>query len=104
MCTLLHTPHEPDTALDLYDGSIRSAYYSQHGHYGYDDFMELANRLGLVPVRASRIIEAFESRKDLVVLLVNTSFLSSEIQQHYIAYFEEKLRRLRKTKQHDSLL
>lgn len=94
MCTLLHTPNESDTALDLYPGSMNSAYYSSYGHYGRTDFLELANRLGIQQVRAERILNDFSEKKVKVLAMVQGSFLHEETRKIYQRYFEERLRRI----------
>ncbi len=49
MCTVLHTPNENDTALDLYNGDMNSPFYAKYGYYGRPNFEELADRMGMVP-------------------------------------------------------
>ena len=44
MSTIIHTPGERDTALDLYDKDHESEYYSTYGHYGRTEFIEFAKR------------------------------------------------------------
>ena len=59
MSTIIHTPGERDTALDLYDKDHESDYYATYGHYGRTEFIEFAKRLGIVEVRYMRIINEF---------------------------------------------
>ena len=48
MCTLIHSPGETDTALDLFEGDFETKHYQTYGHHGYPDFMELAKRLSII--------------------------------------------------------
>lgn len=94
VCTVIHTPHESDTALGLYPGDQESAFYSTYGFYGRDNFMELARRLGIVETRAARMIGQFSSQKRAALDLVHRSFLPEELKAQYAAAMEEKLKRL----------
>ena len=94
MSTVIHTPHESDTALDLYAGDINSAYYLAYGHYGRENFMELARRLGVVEIRAARILDQFAKNKNEITEFINTSFLSAEVKNLYLSCYEDKLKRM----------
>lgn len=95
MSTVIHTPHESDTALDLYTGDINSAHYSAYGHYGRENFMELAKRLGIVETRASRILDQFNTSKNEITEFINTSFLSDGVKKLYVSCFNDKVKRIR---------
>jgi len=92
--TVIHTPYESDTALDLYRHDVDSDFYSAHGYYGRDNFMELAGRLGIVAARAGRIIDQFSVKQQQVESLVRQSFLSDEVKEKYMRNFSEKLQRI----------
>lgn len=94
--TVIHTPNESDTALDLYEGDMDSDYYSKYGHYGRDNFMELARRLGMVEKRAERIIDDFGKKENEIYALVESSFLSQAVKEIYITRVADKLRRINK--------
>jgi serine/threonine-protein kinase HipA len=94
--TVIHTPNESDTALDLYEGDMDSDYYSKYGHYGRDNFMELARRLGMVEKRAERIIDDFWKKENEIYTLVESSFLSQAVKEIYITRVADKLRRINK--------
>ncbi len=94
LCTVIHTPHEADTAMDLYAGDLQSAFYSKHGFYGREHFLELARRLGMVEKRALRIMEQFSLQKMHARDLVRMSFLPAVLKEQYIAAMEEKLKRI----------
>jgi serine/threonine-protein kinase HipA len=95
MCTVLHTPTEADTALDLFAGDIDTPYYAIHGHYGYEHFMELARRIGIVEKRAAKILSNMNAKEAQVTQLVTGSLLTDELKTQYLAAYLDKLRRMR---------
>ncbi len=94
LSTVIHTPLEADTALDLYLGDIDSPYYSTYGSYGRTNFMELAHKLDLVKKRAERIIDAFAKKQDEVYNLIEQSFLPDNIRKLYAVNIKDKIKRL----------
>ena len=94
MSTVIHTPQESDTALDLYEGDMDSKFYSKYGYYGRENFMELARRLGIIEKRAERIIDQFTAGKEQVNEFVQNSFLSPEVKKIYITSFADKVKRI----------
>ena len=96
LSTILHTPNESDTALDLYQGDIDSEYYSINGHYGRENFMELARRFGIVEKRAERIINQFLLKQNDMNFFVDQSFLLEGTKKKYKAHLIDKLKRLKK--------
>lgn len=99
MCTVLHTPNETDTALDLYKGDIDSVFYDQYGFFGQPDFRELAAKLGIQPIRKGRILTQLLTHRDEVVDMVERSFLSEEMKRRYLNAYQDKLRRMGMTKE-----
>ena len=93
MSTVIHTPQEADTALDLYEGDTDSGFYSAFGYYGRPDFMELAKRLGIVAKRAERIIDQFSSKHALIKTFVENSYLSPAVKATYLLNVENKIKR-----------
>lgn len=94
MSTVLHTPSESDTALSLYVGDMNSAFYQKYGYYGYPNFIEFAEKLGIVEIRAERILNEFINKKELAIELINQSFLTEVVKQKYITNYIEKINRL----------
>ncbi len=92
--TVIHTPHEADTALDLYPGDIDSDYYQTYGHYGRPDFMELSRRLGIMEKRAERILDFFCTNENNVFALIEKSFLSEPVKKLYCVNFIDKIARI----------
>lgn len=95
MCTVLHTPNEGDTALDLYNGDIDSEFYKQYGYFGRPDFEELASRLGLIPSRAKGIIDSLLTRQDEVLVMIEHSFLKDDAKGKYAHYYQDKIKRFK---------
>lgn len=95
MCTVLHTPNESDTALDLYKGDMESEFNQQYGYFGRPNFEELADRLDLMPSRAKAIIEFLLTKQDEVLAMIENSFLKEEAREKYGRYYLDKLKRFR---------
>jgi serine/threonine-protein kinase HipA len=94
MSTVIHTPQESDTALDLYEGDMHSEFYSAYGYYGRENFMELARRLGIIEKRAERILHQFPAGKEQVNAFVQQSFLSPAVKDIYLVSFGDKVKRI----------
>lgn len=94
MCTVLHTPNESDTALDLYKGDMDSPFFSTYGYYGRPNFEELADRLGILPKRAQFIIDTITKQPQEVLKMVDHSFLRTEAKEKYISSYQDKVKRL----------
>lgn len=94
--TVLHTPHESDTALSLYDGHIDSSFYQQYGFYGKPNFIELAKRLGIVEKRAERILLEFTARKEVAIGLIQQSFLTEAVKEKFVSNYVDKMNRFYK--------
>ena len=94
MSTIIHTPGERDTALDLYDKDHESAYYASYGHYGRTDFIEFAKRLGIVEVRYMRIINEFLEKEKEVNEFIQNSFLSIKALASFSINFKSRIQRL----------
>jgi serine/threonine-protein kinase HipA len=92
MSTIIHTPGEGDTALDLYNKDYESEYYATYGHYGRTDFIEFAKRLGIIEVRFMRIIDFFIKKETEVTRFIQNSLLSKEAKQKLIVNFHSRLK------------
>lgn len=95
MCTVLHTETESDTALDLYEDDIKTAFYEKHGFYGRPHFEEFAMRIGILPRRTAAIIDSLLQKTVEVQEMINNSFLSQTAKERYLHYYEDKLKRFR---------
>lgn len=94
MSTIIHTPGERDTALDLYKNDHESEYYSTYGHYGRTEFIEFAKRLGIVEVRYMRIINEFIENETVVHNFIQNSSLSNKALESFIINFKSRIKRL----------
>mgnify|MGYP001386811889 CR=1 FL=1 len=94
LTTVIHSPVESDTALDLYEGDLQSAFYSQYGFYGRPNFLELAKRLLIQPSRAERILDSYPAAFEKVKRMVANSFLNEAIKEKYISNVTDKMGRL----------
>jgi len=94
MSTIIHTPNERDTALDLYDKDHESAYYATYGHYGRTEFIEFAKRLGIVEVRYMRIINEFLENDKEVNDFIQNSFLSNNAVESFSINYKSRIKRL----------
>jgi serine/threonine-protein kinase HipA len=95
MSTIIHTPGERDTALDLYDKDHESEHYATYGHYGRTEFIEFAKRLGIVEVRYMRMINEFISKEQKMISFIKKALLSREVQQLSIKNLQDRLKRIR---------
>jgi serine/threonine-protein kinase HipA len=95
LSSVIHSPQESDTALNLYEGDYQSEFYEAYGHYGRSDFLEFARRLGIIEIRAKRILDDFLNKKDQMICMVQNSFLLEEVKTIYINNLEGKIKRLR---------
>ena len=94
MSTIIHTPNERDTALELFDNDFDSAYYATYGHYGRIEFIEFAKRLGIVEIRYLRIIESFIKKEPQIVALIQNALLSNAAKQFLLQNLQSRLKRL----------
>ena len=94
MSTIIHTPGESDTALNLFDQDYESDYYSTYGHYGRTEFIEFAKRLGIVEVRYKRIINEFIENETVVHNFIQNSSLSNKALESFTINFKSRIKRL----------
>lgn len=94
VCSALHNPEAPDMALELYEGSRESGFYRKYGYYGIGDFLQFAQRLGILDSRAQAIADLVLSKEAEVTSMVSYSYLDELSKNRYLRLFREKLRRL----------
>jgi serine/threonine-protein kinase HipA len=94
LCTRLHAPDETRTALDLFKDDFETESYTINAYYAYDDFQELANRLGLHPGRFKRFMQSAVSKEPGIFSLVDRSALSEECKQVYKDSVRDSIRAL----------
>jgi serine/threonine-protein kinase HipA len=93
LCTRIHTPGEADMALTLFKDDFSEA-YNAIGFYTQFDFLLLGRRLGIKESRVSRIINEFINGQEVVMELIDRSFLKPEIKASYKEFYQNKLNRL----------
>lgn len=94
MSTIIHTPGERDTALDLFEKDHESEYYATYGHYGRTEFVEFAKRLGIIEVRYMRIINEFIEKEKELNVFIQKSSLSNKALDSFITNFKSRIKRL----------
>jgi serine/threonine-protein kinase HipA len=94
MSTIIHTPGERDTALDLYDKDYESEYYTTYGYYGRTEFIAFAKKLGLVEVRYLRILNEFKQKESEVIHFLKNSNLSEKAAHTLVTNFKSRLSRI----------
>ncbi|HWK06847.1 MAG TPA: HipA domain-containing protein [Puia sp.] len=92
VCTELHTPGGPETALDLYKGDNENEFYAREGRYGQVHFRELAKKIGVSPVRAAGIIFKLLNSSARVHEMVENSQLRIDAKEKYLSYYDSKIR------------
>jgi serine/threonine-protein kinase HipA len=90
--TRLHVPNEGRTALALFKDDFETESYRLNGFYAYDDFRELAARLGLVEARFRRIMQGFTDGEESVISLIDRSALPEECKQLYRSHVQDSIR------------
>jgi serine/threonine-protein kinase HipA len=95
MSTIIHTPGERDTALDLFEKDHESEYYDTYGHYGRTEFIEFAKRLGLIELRSLRIMDEFIGKEQKILSFIQKALLSKQAQQLSIKNLQDRLKRIR---------
>jgi serine/threonine-protein kinase HipA len=95
LCTRLHV-EDSDFALEdrLYEDDYKHPSFSIYGFHGYTDFYDFGIKIGLVPKRITQFLKLFLSNTIEVEALVAKSFLSDELQELYLKYYYDKLKRL----------
>jgi len=93
LCTKIHSPTETDMALTLFKDRFSEA-YETHGFYTSKDFLEFGQRVGIKESRMKRMLEAFCTQSELVLMLIGRSFLDDEIKEIYIDHYKDRVNRL----------
>jgi len=92
--TSIHVPGERDTALELFKDSFMIEGYKFSSKYSMDDFFEFGIRLGLKPIRVSKILEDIVSGEKEIRNLVERSFLDNNLKSEYLRLVEERRERI----------
>lgn len=89
---------DTDFALSkgLFSDDYRSVEWQKQGHPAYADFMLLAERWGMRPNRAAKILAAFLGGEDEVAEMVERSYLAVTVQRSFLQYFRTRRNYLKK--------
>lgn len=88
--TRLHVPDEHRTALELFRDGFETESHMRNGYFAYDDFVEFAQRLGLVEKRFRRILESFIASKEAMFSLIDGSQLPDDCKELYKTQIEDR--------------
>jgi len=91
LCTSLHIPTEARTALEMFD-AFETESFRLNAFYKRPDFLKLAERYGISPERAEKVLQRFESSQADAIDLINRSFLSSDAKQDVLHRLQDRLR------------
>jgi len=92
--TAIHVPGESDTALELFKDSFMTEGYKFSSKYSMDDFFEFGTRIGLKPIRISKILEDIVSGEKEIRNLVERSYLDNNLKSEYLRLVEERRERI----------
>ena len=92
--TRLHVPNESRSALSFFKGDFETESYRINGFYAYDDFRELANRLGLHPGRFQRFMRTAAGKEPEIFSLIDRSVLDEQCKQLYKDHVSDSIRAL----------
>ena len=92
--TRIHSPMEPDTALNLFEGDYLTDSYATRGYYAWDDFYEFGLLIGMAEKRVLRFLEEAIAREEAVGEMIRRSFLSEKIKNVYLGQVRERIHRL----------
>jgi serine/threonine-protein kinase HipA len=93
--TRLHVD-DTDFALDrgLFKDDFGSDYYLRTHHRGKEDFLELAQRIGVKEERAKNILELYITKQPAVASLIERSFLNESSKRAYLLDYQTRRNRL----------
>jgi len=96
MNTAIHTPGERDLAFEdgLFDGDYECPGFEKYGCYTYDEFLEFAQRIGVLPQQAEKMLGNLLGHEEEVESLVTRSFLNPQMQAEYLRMYHQKKKQL----------
>ena len=92
--TRLHVPNETRTALVLFKDEFETTSFRANAFYAFDDFRELAQRLGLRETRFERMMRSFRDSESAVFALIDRSALSEECKRLYRSHVQDSVKAL----------
>lgn len=94
LATSIHFPSENPLALDLFAGGEVSPSFEALGFWTGGDFLELARRWDLPPVRSIRWLENMQAQSGTATDLAGRSFLDDGIRPTFLARWKDRMRAL----------
>jgi len=92
--TSIHSPGENDTALELFKDNYMTVAYRAGSKYTRQDFIELAERIGMNKNRIDKIYSEMLNKTDHVKKLIANSFLREELKKVYLESYYNRLERI----------
>ncbi|MDD4150646.1 MAG: HipA domain-containing protein [Bacteroidales bacterium] len=95
--TRLHVD-DSDFALDkgLFADNFKSEKYKKSGHPSKNDFIEFANRIGIIENRVEKLLNLFLEKQQFVETLTNHSFLNEANKRAYLLMYNTRRNYLNK--------
>jgi len=89
--TRLHV-EDSDFALDkgLFADDFKSEEYKKSGHPSKNDFIEFANRIGVIETRIEKLLNPFLEKQPFVETLLSHSFLSEANKRGYLLMYSTR--------------
>ena len=94
LCTAVHLPADTRTALDLFD-DFETESFRNNGFFKRVDFLELADRYGMVPKRAEAVLNRFATAREPIQRLIERSLLSPLAKERFNAVLQDRLLTIR---------
>lgn len=94
LCTRLHVSDSDMATEDgLFSNDYETESFQANAFYAYDDFLDFAQRIGITPKRAKKILLFFQQDYLQTHQLIANSFLSEELRKTYSDLYFDKLKR-----------
>ena len=95
ICTRLHLS-DSDMALNegLFSDDYETDSFIANAFYAFDDFVVFGQRIGIPQKRVQTQLSLFQTNYENVRTLIKNSWLSSNVQEAYLACYEDRLKRL----------
>ncbi len=94
LSTSIHLPNETRTALEMFD-DFETESYQRNGFYKLADFLELAERYGILPKRAKAIMDRFQKGGNAAEAMFMRSLLSMQAKERCLALLRDRLAAVR---------
>jgi serine/threonine-protein kinase HipA len=91
LCTTVHLPNDTRTALELFDGDFETESFQANGFYSRQDFLELADRYGMLKSRAEAFLDQCILARPKIKELIDRSLLSIEARQRFLTTLGDRL-------------